>query len=123
MIQNTNDNVNNKRCQLVASVAATLYYFSKRRNKFVIVGRSKNHCNPDYKSSIHKVKKLKEDQPALFTRMFWLSPEAFDKVLDIIKPKLMPQKFTTKHYVPPMIKLCLGLRLLAGASDLTADWI
>jgi hypothetical protein len=50
--------------------------------------------------------------------MFWLSQEAFDTVLDIIKPKLMPKKFTTKHYVPPMIKLCLGLCLLAGASYL-----
>ena len=29
MIRNTNDDVDNKRCQLVASVAATLYYFSK----------------------------------------------------------------------------------------------
>jgi len=50
--------------------------------------------------------------------MFRLSPEAFDKVLDIIYPKLMPKKFTTKFYVPPTIKLCLGLRLLAGASYL-----
>ena len=29
MIQNTNDDVDNNHCQLVASVAATLYYFSK----------------------------------------------------------------------------------------------
>jgi hypothetical protein len=50
--------------------------------------------------------------------LFWLSPEAFDKVLDIIKPKFMPKKFTTKHYIPPMIKLCFGLGLLAGASYL-----
>ena len=50
--------------------------------------------------------------------MFRLSPEAFDKVLGIIQPKLLPKKFTMTYYVPPLIKLCLGLHLLAGASYL-----
>jgi hypothetical protein len=67
MIRNTYEDADNKRCQLVASVAASLYYFCKRRNKIVIVGRSKNRCNPDYKSSVNKVKKLKEDKPSLLT--------------------------------------------------------
>jgi hypothetical protein len=107
-----------KHC-LLAAVAATYYCYSNNsKNKFVVFGRSKNHCNPDYKSIALKVKQLKENKPALFTRMFQLSPEAFDKVLDIIYPKLTPKKFTTKFYVPPTIKLCLGLRLLAGASYL-----
>jgi len=34
----------------------------------------------------------------------------------------MPKKFTTKFYVPPTIKLCLGLRLLAGASYLVLSF-
>jgi hypothetical protein len=74
MIRNTNNDVDNKRCQLVASVAATLCYFSRRRNKFVIVGRSKNRCNPDYKSSVNKVKKLKEDKPQYNSQPWFGSP-------------------------------------------------
>jgi hypothetical protein len=38
--------------------------------------------------------------------------------MDIIKPKLISKKFSAKNSVPPMVKLCLGLRLLAGASYL-----
>jgi hypothetical protein len=38
--------------------------------------------------------------------------------LGIIQPKLLPKKFTVTYYVRPLIKLCLGLRLLAGASNL-----
>jgi hypothetical protein len=76
------DNVNNKCCHLLAAVADTVFLSSKRK-KFIVAGRSNRHCNPDYKSIVLKVTKLKEEKPALFTRMFQLSPEAFDIVLDI----------------------------------------
>jgi hypothetical protein len=72
MIQNINDDAHKKHC-LLAAVAATYDCSSnKSNNKFVVFGRSKNHCNPDYKSKALKVKHLKENKPALFTRMFRL---------------------------------------------------
>jgi len=38
--------------------------------------------------------------------------------MDIIKPKLISKKVSAENSVPPMVKLCLGLCLLAGASYL-----
>jgi hypothetical protein len=50
--------------------------------------------------------------------MYRLSPTSFDKVLQIIEPDLKPAGPGGKHIVPPIIKLCLGLRFLAGGSYL-----
>jgi len=43
---------------------------------------------------------------------------SFDKVLIIIELQLLPVKRTAKYFVPPLIKLCLGLHVLAGGSYL-----
>jgi hypothetical protein len=112
------DNKNKQRRLLVAAVAASFFSSNNKAKKFTSGSRMKRRSNPDYRSIVIKVTNLKVKTPALFTRMFRLSPQAFDKVLEIIQPKLLPKKFTVKYYVPPLIKLCLGLRLLAGASYL-----
>jgi len=109
------DNIKH-RCLLAA--VATSVFISSKTKKFIVVGRTKKHCNADYQSIVFKITNLKMEKPALFTRMFRLSPKAFDKVMDIVKPKLISKKFSAKNSVPPMVKLCLGLRLLAGASYL-----
>jgi len=112
------DNKNKRRRLLVAAVAASFFSSNNKAKKFTSGSRMKRRSNPDYRSIVKKVTNLKVEKPALFTRMFRLSPQAFDKVLEIIQPKLLPKKFTVTYYVPPLIKLCLGLRLLAGASYL-----
>jgi len=109
------DNIKHRR--LLAAVATSVFIPSKTK-KFIVVGRMKKRCNAGYQSVVLKITNLKMEKPALFTRMFRLSPQAFDKVMDIIKPKLISKKFSAKNSVPPMVKLCLGLRLLAGASYL-----
>jgi hypothetical protein len=50
--------------------------------------------------------------------MYQLSPTSFDKVLQIIEPDLKPAGPVGKHIIPPIIKLCLGLRFLTGGSYL-----
>jgi hypothetical protein len=47
-----------------------------------------------------------------------LSPSSFEKLLSIIEPSLEPGRKTGKKIVLPIIKLCLGLRMLAGGSFL-----
>jgi hypothetical protein len=39
-------------------------------------------------------------------------------MLAIIEPDLLPKKKTAKYFVLPIMKLCLGLRVLAGGSYL-----
>jgi len=105
------DNTNKRRRLLVAAVAASFVSSNNKAKKFTSGSRMKRRSNPDYRSIVKKVTNLKVEKPALFTRMFRLSPQAFDKVLEIIQPKLLPKKFTATYYVPPLIKLCLGLTL------------
>jgi hypothetical protein len=50
--------------------------------------------------------------------MYRLSPSSFDKLLSIIGPTLEPRRKTGKNFALPIIKLCLGLRVFAGASFL-----
>jgi hypothetical protein len=64
-------------------------------------GRTGNRCDEDYALVVNKVIKLKLNKPALFTRMYRLSPKAFDEVLFAIQADLMPKKMTAKYFVPP----------------------
>ncbi len=50
--------------------------------------------------------------------MYHLSLSSFDELLSIIEPSLQPRKKSGKNFVLPTIKLCLGLRMLAGGSFL-----
>jgi hypothetical protein len=50
--------------------------------------------------------------------MYRLSPTLFDKVLWIIEPELHPEKKTGSYFIPPVVKLCLSLQVLAGGSKL-----
>ena len=67
---------------------------------------------------LKKICHMKEHRPTIFTRMYRLSPISFDRVLAIIEPQLLPRRKTAKYFVPPVIKLCLALRVLAGGSYL-----
>jgi len=87
---------------------------SSRSNKYTLLGRRGNRCNADYDRVIEKIIKMKHNTPNIFTRMYWLSPASFDNVLALIEPKLLPRRKTAKYFVPPIIKLCLGLHVLAG---------
>jgi len=80
----------------------------------MVEGRNKRHSDAEYGLVVSKVTILKKEKLALLVRVFWLSPKAFNKVINIIEAPLIPKKFTSTYYVlPPVIKLCLGLYLLA----------
>jgi hypothetical protein len=81
-------------------------------------GRRANRKATDYDAVVHKINKLKLTKPTLFTRMYRLSPTSFNRTLGIIEAELCPIKERGCNFVPPIIKLCLGLRLLAGGSYL-----
>jgi hypothetical protein len=83
-----------------------------------VIGRSCNQETINYDAVVLKINNLKLNQPLLFTRMYRLSPESFDRILEIIRNNLIPWKTVGKNCVPPMIKLCIGLRILAGGSYL-----
>jgi uncharacterized protein YlzI (FlbEa/FlbD family) len=68
----------NRHLQVIGAMAATIFILLNGK-KYVVKGRTRNHCNADYASVVNKVIKLKLDKPALFTRMYRLSPKAFDK--------------------------------------------
>jgi len=72
----------------------------------------------DYDLVVLIIVRLKTNNPSLFTRMFRLSPSSFDRILSIIEDDLKPSGPGGRNIVPPMIKLCLALRFLAGGSYL-----
>ena len=109
---------NNKRLRVVIAAVASSVISSDMGNKFTVIGKLGNHTDADYNGTVKKIMKLKQSQPLLFTRIYRLSPTAFDRTLAIIEPDLRPKKPTAKYFVPPMIKLCVGLRVLAGGSYL-----
>ena len=86
-----------------------------------IIGRNPNRHDVDYPQVVGRILRLKLN-PRLFTRMFRLSPASFDRVLSIIDPVLRPVGVGVKNIVPPIIKLCLGLRILAGGSYLDLNF-
>ena len=101
----------------------------RKRNAIIIAGvcltqrttienRSPNRTDIDYSAVVKKIMKLKTKNPRLFTRMYRLSPTSFDRVLSIIDPSLRPMGVGGKNIIPPIIKMCLGIRLLAGGSYL-----
>jgi hypothetical protein len=107
----------NERQRLIAAVVCAIHC-SSRSNKYTVHGRRGNRCNADYDRVVEKIIKMKHNTPNIFTRMYRLSPASFDNVLALIEPKLLPQRKMAKYFVPPIIKLCLGLRVLAGGSYL-----
>jgi hypothetical protein len=106
---------NLQRNYTIAAVVAGAFFFS---NKFVTNGRRGNRLDAHYEQIVNKITNLKENSPELFTRMYRLSPSSFDQLLLIIQPTLEPRRKMGKNFVLPIIKLCLGLRVLAGASFL-----
>jgi hypothetical protein len=115
MVLDEFDNNNLQRNYIIAAVVAGAFSVS---NKFVINGRRGNRLDAHYEQIVDKIANLKENSPELFTRMYRLSPSSFDQLLFIIQPTLEPIRKTGKNFVPPIIKLCLGLRVLAGGSYL-----
>jgi hypothetical protein len=102
---------NEWRC-LIAAVAASSFY-SFNGHDFMVERRNKRHSDAEYGLVVSKVTILKKEKLALLARVFWLSPKAFNKVINIIEAPLMPKKFTSIYVLPPVIKLCLGVYLVA----------
>ena len=88
----------------------------KRGPRYTIKGRKPNR-NIDYTVAVERINRLKLN-PLFFQRSYRLSISTFEKVLDIIRSDLEPKGKGGKNHVPPVVQLCLGLRLLAGASFL-----
>jgi hypothetical protein len=107
----------NKRWRLIAAVVCSISTCTTSP-KYIVVDRLPNRCDALYNKVLEGILKIKQQRPALFSRIYHLSPASFDKVLSIIKPELLPIKRTAKYFVPPLIKLCLGLCVLAGGSYL-----
>jgi hypothetical protein len=107
-----------KRLRIIAAIVCSEVAAGGPANKFRVEGRRRNRLDADYNKVVDKINHLKEHKGVLFTRMYRLSPASFDKVLRIIEPKLHPKKKTGSYFVPPVVKLCLGLRVLAGGSYL-----
>jgi hypothetical protein len=107
-----------KRKILIPVIVSTIITSSSVGRKYIVEGRCPNCSNADYDAIVKKIKILKVNNVTLFTRTYRLTPKSFDKVLTIIYYKLMPKKKTCLYIVPPIIKLCMGLRLLAGGSYL-----
>ena len=108
----------NKRRRIIAAVASSIFICGIASKNFIVEGRLGNRTDADYDAVVRKILKLKQTQRLLFTRIYRLSPTSFDKTLAIIEPDLLPKKPTAKYFVPAIIKLCLGLRVLAGGSYL-----
>jgi hypothetical protein len=92
----------------------------KKTRKSIIKSSSRigNRPEADYAKIVAKIQQLKVHSKLLFTRMYRLLHTSFDKVLHIIEPDLKPTGRRGKHIIPPIIKLCLGLKFLTGGSYL-----
>ena len=107
----------NKQLRLIVALACSISSLDTAP-KYIVQDRCPNRSDAGYDKVVERVQRMKREKPALFTRMYRLSPSSFNKVLSIIEPQLLPIKKTAKYFVPPLIKLCLGLRVLAGGSYL-----
>jgi len=99
-------------------LARLLTSISLAHFKIKVIDRNPNRSDVDYDSVLQNIYEYKDKFPSIFTRMYRLSPVSFDKVLQSIKFSLQPDGPGGKNIVPPIIKFCLGLRLLAGGSYL-----
>jgi hypothetical protein len=103
---------------LKEKIICAAYFIVNNSTTWKVIGRSCNQETINYEAVVLKINNLKSNQPLLFTRMYRLSPESFYRILEIIRNNLIPRKPGGKNCVPPMIKLCIGLRILAGGSYL-----
>jgi hypothetical protein len=101
---------------VIAAVVSSV--ISNDVGKFTVKGKLSNRTDADCNGTVTKIVKLKQSQPLLFTRMYRLSPTAFDRTLAIIEPELLPKRPSAKYFVPPIVKLCVALRVLVGGSYL-----
>jgi hypothetical protein len=83
-----------------------------------VIDRKPNRVTTRYVEVMGIILHMKDTDHRFFTRMFRLNPVSFDRVLSIISPKLVPTRPGGKNIIPPLILLCLALRILAGGSYL-----
>lgn len=102
----------------VATACLLGWHCNKEGASVHVKGWCANRKSTDYDAVVKKINKLKVTKPLLFTRLYRLSPKSFDRILAIIEGELQPRKLRGNNIVPPIIKLCLGLHLLAGGSYL-----
>jgi len=103
---------------VVVSLVSSFFIVGSTHRRIAVVGRNPNRITTDYSRVVEKILCLKQTNPSLFTRMYRLSPTSFDRVLAIVGEDLKPKGPGGCNVVPPIIKLCLALRVLAGGSYL-----
>jgi hypothetical protein len=106
---------NDRRRKLVVTVVAA-YEIISASQRFTIENRLPNR-QVDYSHVVHLINDLKRD-PKTFTRMYRLSVRSFDLLLHIIKDDITPRAPGGKNIVPPIVKLSVTLRFMAGGSYL-----
>ena len=89
----------------------------KRTITFRVKNRRGNRI-VNYDEVADKIKHMKLNEHPTFIRMYRLCGDDFDVVLHLIQDKLMPRRAGGKHIIPPIIKLAVALRFLAGGSYL-----
>ena len=76
----------NKQLSLIVA-AVTVFSTCCVSNESIVHGRLPKECDADNDKIVGKIVKMKQQKLVQFTRMYWLSPMAFNKVLSIIKPE------------------------------------
>jgi hypothetical protein len=89
----------------------------KAKNAFRVINRRRNRRNVNYASVVKDIKELRRD-PKTFSRMYRLSVKSFDTLLHTISEQLKPLRAGGRNVIPPLIKLAVALRFLAGGSYL-----
>jgi hypothetical protein len=119
------DNIDrmSKHLRIIASFFCSEIAAGRPPNKFLVERCHHNCLDADYNLVVNKINQLKEHKGVLFTCMYRLSPTSFDKVLRIIEPELHPKKKTGSYFLLPVVKLCLGLWVLAGGSYLDLSFV
>ncbi len=108
----------NKWCCIIAAVVSNTISCVIANERFIVEGKLPNHTDANNDAVVKKIFKLKQTQRMLFTRIYHLSPTSFDWMLAIIESDLLLKNLTAKYFVLAIIKLCLGLRVIAGVSYL-----
>ena len=113
MFYDTFDDDENRRRRNATIITAM--YLSKSS---YVTGRNPNRATTRHEQVTEMILRVKLLDPRFFTRMFRLTPSCFDRLVDILSPRLLPSHHGGKNIISPLILVCLTLRIVAGGSYL-----
>lgn len=76
-----------------------MYICLNRSQSYRVIGKLPNRLQTNYNAVMQKILYI-EDHPSVFTRMYRVTPSAFDTILSIIGPAITTENTRARNIVP-----------------------